>query len=111
MYVHLGGGTGTFLPVPEIQIIGGGAHAHGRTDVQDYLLIATGAHSYAETLEITHNVYHVMGDLLKARDRYFGVADEGGSGRPLLPTKRRWPLWSRPSPAPVTPPGTTPPSP
>jgi enolase len=78
LHAHLGEGAGTLLPVPEIQILGGGAHARGRTDVQDYLLIATGARSYAETLEITHNVYHAMGDLLQARDRCFGVADEGG---------------------------------
>lgn len=78
LHAHLGEGAGTLLPVPEIQILGGGAHARGRTDVQDYLLIATGARTYAETLEITHNVYHAMGDLLQARDRCFGVADEGG---------------------------------
>jgi enolase len=78
LHVHLGGGEGTLLPVPEIQIIGGGAHAHWRTDVQDYLLIATGARSYAEALEITHHVYHAAGELLRARGQGAGVADEGG---------------------------------
>lgn len=71
-------GDGTVLPLPEIQIIGGGAHANWRTDVQDFLLIANGAKSYAETLEITFNVFHAAGDLLKERGSYFGVADEGG---------------------------------
>ncbi|EDY17611.1 Phosphopyruvate hydratase [Chthoniobacter flavus Ellin428] len=71
-------GTGDLLPLPEIQITGGGAHANWRTDVQDYLLIATGARSYAEVMEITHNVYHAAGDILKRRGSYFGVADEGG---------------------------------
>ncbi|HSI15616.1 MAG TPA: phosphopyruvate hydratase [Chthoniobacter sp.] len=71
-------GQGNLLPLPEIQITGGGAHAHWRTDVQDYLLIAVGARSYAEVMEITHNVYHAAGDIMKRRGRYFGVADEGG---------------------------------
>ncbi len=71
-------GDGTLLPLPEIQIIGGGAHANWRTDVQDFLLIANGAKSYAETLEITFNVFHAAGDLMKERGLYFGVADEGG---------------------------------
>jgi len=71
-------GDGDLLPLPEIQITGGGAHANWRTDVQDYLLIATGARSYAEVMEITHNVYHAAGDILKRRGSYFGVADEGG---------------------------------
>ena len=71
-------GSGTTLPLPEIQIIGGGAHANWRTDVQDFLLIATGARSYGETLEITSNVFHAAGDIMKARGAYYGVADEGG---------------------------------
>ena len=78
LYAALGGGHGTLLPLPEIQIIGGGAHAEWRTDVQDFLIIATGARTYAETLEITHNVYHAAGDIMKERGLRFGLADEGG---------------------------------
>ena len=78
LFVSLGQGRGTLLPLPEIQIFGGGAHANWRTDVQDFLLMATGARSYAGVMEMTHNVYHAAGDLLKQRGKYFGVADEGG---------------------------------
>jgi enolase len=78
LFAYLGQGKGNLLPLPEIQILGGGAHANWRTDVQDFLLIANGAHSYAEVMEITHNVYHAAGDILKQRGKYFGVADEGG---------------------------------
>lgn len=78
LHASLCGGEGTLLPLPEIQIIGGGAHANWRTDVQDFLIIATGARSYAETLEITHNVYHAAGDILKESGKFYGVADEGG---------------------------------
>jgi enolase len=78
LYEHLGAGEGTLLPLPEIQIIGGGAHANWRTDVQDFLLMAVGARDYAETLEITFNVFHATGDLMKERGKYFGCADEGG---------------------------------
>ena len=78
LYVYLGEGNGTLLPIPEIQIIGGGAHANWRTDVQDFLLIATGARNFNEVMEITHNVYHAAGDILRKRNKYFGVADEGG---------------------------------
>lgn len=78
LHAYLSEGRGTLLPIPEIQIIGGGAHANWRTDVQDYLLIAVGARSFIEVLEITHNVYHSAGDICRQRGRYFGVADEGG---------------------------------
>jgi enolase len=78
LFEYLGGGEGNLLPLPEIQLIGGGAHADWRTDVQDFLLIASGAKSYAEALEITFNVFHAAGDIMKERKSYFGVADEGG---------------------------------
>lgn len=78
LYDYLGQGRGTLLPIPEIQIIGGGAHANWRTDVQDYLLIAVGAKTFGEVMEITHNVYHAAGDILRGRNKYFGLADEGG---------------------------------
>ena len=78
LHASLGGGHGTLLPLPEIQIIGGGAHANWRTDIQDFMLIATGAETFAEVMEITFNVYHTCGDILKKRNRYYGLADEGG---------------------------------
>jgi enolase len=78
LHTYLGEGKGTLLPLPEIQMIGGGAHANWRTDVQDFLLIAIRAQSFEEALEITHNVYHAAGDILRGRNQYFGVADEGG---------------------------------
>jgi len=71
-------GEGTLLPLPEIQIFGGGAHADWRTDVQDFLVMATGARTYEETLEMTFHVFHAAGDLMKERGSRYGVADEGG---------------------------------
>lgn len=78
LYRWLGGGKGNLLPLPEIQIFGGGAHAAWRTDIQDFLLIAVGAKSYAQTLEMTFDVYHAAGDIMKERGQYQGLADEGG---------------------------------
>ncbi len=78
LYDYLGQSRGTLLPLPEIQIIGGGAHAYWRTDVQDFLLIATGASSFQEVMEITFNVHRAAGELMEKRGALFGVADEGG---------------------------------
>jgi enolase len=76
--LHSALGDGTLIPLPEIQIIGGGAHAGWRTDVQDFLIIATGAKTYAEVMEMTFNVYHATAKVLKEQKKYFGLADEGG---------------------------------
>lgn len=78
LYESLSGSRGNLVPLPEIQIVGGGIHAHWRTDVQDFLLIAVGAKSFQEVMEITFNVHRAAGELLTKRGILGGVADEGG---------------------------------
>ncbi len=78
LYETLGRSGGTLLPLPEVQIVGGGLHANWRTDIQDFLLIAVGARSLQQVMEITFNVHRAAGDLLSKRGALFGVADEGG---------------------------------
>src|SRR5439155_26272220 len=53
LWKHLAGESRVALPVPQIQIYGGGAHAKGRVDVQDFMVICIGAGSFTEALEWT----------------------------------------------------------
>ncbi len=78
LFNYLSGGEGDLLPLPEVQIIGGGAHANGRIDIQDFMIICTGADDYGKCLEMTFNVYRQCGILLKEKDKLAGIADEGG---------------------------------
>lgn len=78
LFQTLAENSGTLLPLPEIQIMGGGAHAKGSIDIQDFMIICTGAESYQECLEMTFNVFHHCGQLLKEKGKLAGVADEGG---------------------------------
>ena len=71
-------GTTPSIPLPEIQIFGGGAHADRRTDVQDFMIMVPGAADFDEVMEITSEVYFAAGDIMGARGRSAGVADEGG---------------------------------
>jgi len=66
------------LPLPEIQIFGGGAHAGRRTDVQDFMILAPRAKTFAEALAVTAEVYHSAGAIMAERGLWQGVADEGG---------------------------------
>ncbi|MBM09282.1 MAG: phosphopyruvate hydratase [Magnetovibrio sp.] len=66
------------LPLPEIQIFGGGVHAAKRVDVQDFMVIAIAATSYAEALEWSAEIYRHAGILMENTGRLHGVADEGG---------------------------------
>jgi len=78
LWRYLAGDTPVALPLPEIQIFGGGAHAGRRIDIQDLMVMALSAHSFTEALEMTAEVYRAAGALMADAGRYAGVADEGG---------------------------------
>jgi enolase len=78
LWRYLAGDEDVVMPLPEIQIFGGGAHAGGRVDVQDFMVVAPGAESFDEALVWTAEVYAAAGRLLEARGKLRGVADEGG---------------------------------
>jgi enolase 1/2/3 len=78
LWRHLAGERRVALPVPQIQIFGGGAHARGRVDIQDYLVVCPGAGSFAEALEWTAEIYAAAGARLAKKNALHGVADEGG---------------------------------
>jgi enolase len=79
LYAHLlGDAAKAVLPLPEIQIFGGGAHAGRRVDVQDFMIVAPAARSFDQALEWTAEVYHAAGEMMAERGLLQGVADEGG---------------------------------
>jgi enolase len=78
LWKKLAGERRVALPVPQIQIFGGGAHAGRRVDIQDYMVICIGAGSFAEALDWTAQIYAAAGARLARRNALQGVADEGG---------------------------------
>ncbi len=78
LWAWLAGDAPAVLPLPEIQIFGGGAHAGGRLDVQDFMVVAVGATDWRCALDWTAEVYRCAGRLLADAGRLQGVADEGG---------------------------------
>ena len=78
LYRYLGGDAATRLPLPQIQIFGGGAHAGRRVDIQDFMVVCPAAESFEQALEWTAEVYRAAGRLMQQRGRLAGVADEGG---------------------------------
>ena len=78
LWKKLAGNARVALPVPQIQIYGGGAHARARVDIQDYMVVPIGAGSFAEALEWTAQIYAAAGARLASKGTLQGVADEGG---------------------------------
>ena len=78
LWKYLSNDKECYLPLPEVQIIGGGAHAKGSISVQDFLIIPNGTTNFLEGLEWIHKVYLKAGELLLKKNNLRGVADEGG---------------------------------
>ena len=78
LWQYLADGAPVSLPMPEIQIFGGGAHAGRRIDIQDLMVMATAATSFEQAIEMTAEVYLAAGRLMAESGRRQGVADEGG---------------------------------
>ena len=78
LHTYLAQGKRVRLPLPEIQIFGGGAHAGRRVDIQDFMVMALGARSFDDALAMTAEVYRAAGELMKEAGILQGVADEGG---------------------------------
>ncbi|WP_258563905.1 phosphopyruvate hydratase [Streptomyces himalayensis] len=78
LWLHLSGGRPVRIPLPEIQIFGGGAHADRRVDVQDFMVVCPAAGSFSEALDWTAEIYRAAGRLMRKAGKTGGVADEGG---------------------------------
>jgi enolase len=78
LYAYLGGADAALIPLPQIQIFGGGAHAGRRVDIQDFMIMCPAATSFAQALDWTAEVYRAAGLLMAEAGQLAGVADEGG---------------------------------
>lgn len=66
------------LPLPMMNIINGGKHAAGSTDIQEFMIMPVGAETFAHALEMGSNVFHTLGKVLSEKGYATTVGDEGG---------------------------------
>lgn len=78
LYRFLGGINGNRLPVPMMNILNGGAHAANTMDVQEFMIMPTGAPCFKEGLRYCTEVFHSLQSLLKSKGLATSVGDEGG---------------------------------
>jgi enolase len=78
LYRHLGGDGARDLPVPMFNILNGGAHADNNVDIQEFMIVPTGANSFKEALRMGAEIFHALRDLLRSRHLRTGSGDEGG---------------------------------
>ena len=78
IYEYLGAGLGNTLPYPMMNILNGGAHADNNVDIQEFMVVPTGATSFAEGLRMGTEVFHNLKSILKSKGLTTSVGDEGG---------------------------------
>jgi enolase len=66
------------MPVPQMNIVNGGAHANNSLDVQEFMIVPLGAPSFREALRYGAEVFHTLKKLLADRGLSTAVGDEGG---------------------------------
>ena len=78
LYVHLGSESSSRLPCPMMNIINGGEHADNNVDVQEFMVLPSGASSFTEAMRMGSEIYHHLKTVLSADGLSTAVGDEGG---------------------------------
>ncbi len=78
LYAYIGGPSARTLPVPMMNILNGGKHADNNVDLQEFMIMPTGACCFAEALRMGAETYHALAKVLKSRGLNTSVGDEGG---------------------------------
>jgi enolase len=66
------------LPVPMVNIVNGGQHAAGSTDIQEFMIMPIGAATFSKAMQMCVEVFHTLGKVLAERGYGTTVGDEGG---------------------------------
>ncbi len=75
---RLANGPAMSLPLPLCNIINGGKHAAGSTDIQEFMIMPVGASSFKQALQMSAEIFHALGKLLAQKGYGTTVGDEGG---------------------------------
>jgi len=78
LYKYVGGVSARVLPLPMMNIINGGAHADNPIDIQEFMILPTGAETFAEGLRMGAEIFHALKKALKDAGHNTNVGDEGG---------------------------------
>ena len=78
LYKYIGGVSARVLPTPMMNIINGGAHADNPIDIQEFMVLPTGAPSFSEALRMGAEIFHALKNALKDAGHNTNVGDEGG---------------------------------
>ncbi|MBU1355234.1 MAG: phosphopyruvate hydratase [Candidatus Edwardsbacteria bacterium] len=83
LYRHIGGVDARLLPVPMMNFLNGGKHAGWNIEMQEFMIVPSGAKSFAQAVQMASETFHTLAKLLKEKGYLTTVGDEGGFAPPL----------------------------
>ncbi len=78
LYRYLNIDAQMVLPVPMMNIINGGAHAHKGADIQEFMVVPHGVATFSEAIQCGCEIFHNLKSILKSKGLNTAVGDEGG---------------------------------
>jgi enolase len=78
LFRYVGGTNARVLPVPMMNVLNGGEHADNNVDLQEFMLMPTGAASFSEALRWGTETYHVLKTVCREQGLSTAIGDEGG---------------------------------
>ncbi len=78
LFEYLGGDGPFTMPVPMMNIVNGGAHADNSVDLQEFMIVPSGAGSLREAVRVGAEIFHTLKRVLSGRGLSTAVGDEGG---------------------------------
>ena len=87
LYRYIGGNNAIVMPVPMMNILNGGKHAENSTDLQEFMVMPTGAASFSKAMQMGCEVYHALKKVIKQKKLNTNVGDEGGFAPSLSSNK------------------------
>jgi len=87
LYRYLSGAKTSLLPVPMLNILNGGKHALGSTDFQEFMIVPVGAANFGKAMQMSSEVYHSLGKVLRDKGLNTNIGDEGGFAPQLSSSK------------------------
>ena len=78
LYRYLGGVNAKELPLPMMNILNGGKHADNNVDLQEFMIMPSGAKSFSKALRMGAEIFYNLKNVLKKRGLNTSVGDEGG---------------------------------
>ena len=66
------------MPLPMFNILNGGEHADNNIDIQEFMIIPSGAKNFTEVMRWATEIYHNLKKILQKNNHSTSVGDEGG---------------------------------